>query len=113
MLRIDRPTATAMPASTPSRTTPRKAAADSKHSAFRCSHSRTTPGMSASESKAVITTAASAGWGRLRNKPGTSTIMTSVPPYPASHGCVRMTVPTMDLMWSSLWVGMPVAIYSS
>ena len=39
--------------------------------------------------------------------------MTSVPPFPASHGCVRMTVPTMDRMWSSLWVGMPVAIYSS
>ena len=39
--------------------------------------------------------------------------MTSVPAYPATHGCVRMTVPTMDRMWSSLWVGMPVAIYSS
>ena len=39
--------------------------------------------------------------------------MTSVPAYPASHGCVRMTVPTMDRMWSSLWIGMPVAIYSS
>jgi N-acetylmuramoyl-L-alanine amidase len=39
--------------------------------------------------------------------------MTSVPAYPASHGCVRMTIPTMDRMWSSLWVGMPVAIYSS
>lgn len=39
--------------------------------------------------------------------------MTSVPAYPASHGCVRMTVPAMDCMWSSLWVGMPVAIYSS
>ena len=39
--------------------------------------------------------------------------MTSVPAYPASHGCVRMTVPTMDRMWSSLRVGMPVAIYSS
>ena len=39
--------------------------------------------------------------------------MTSVPAYPASHGCIRMTVPTMDRMWSSLWVGMPVAIYSS
>jgi peptidoglycan hydrolase-like protein with peptidoglycan-binding domain len=37
--------------------------------------------------------------------------MTSVPAYPASHGCVRMTVPTMDRMWSSLWIGMPVAIY--
>ena len=39
--------------------------------------------------------------------------MTSVPAYPASHGCVRMTVPTMDRMWSSLWVGMPVGIYKS
>lgn len=39
--------------------------------------------------------------------------MTSVPSYPASHGCVRMTVPTMDRMWSSLWIGMPVAIYRS
>ena len=39
--------------------------------------------------------------------------MTSVPAYPASHGCVRMTVPTMDRMWSSLWVGMPVAVYRS
>jgi N-acetylmuramoyl-L-alanine amidase len=37
--------------------------------------------------------------------------MTSVPAYPASHGCVRMTVLAMDRMWSSLWVGMPVAIY--
>ena len=39
--------------------------------------------------------------------------MTLVPAYPGSHGCVRMTVPTMDRMWSSLWVGMPVAIYAS
>jgi len=31
----------------------------------------------------------------------------------ASHGCVRMTVPAMDRMWSSLRIGMPVAIYSS
>jgi lipoprotein-anchoring transpeptidase ErfK/SrfK len=39
--------------------------------------------------------------------------MTSVPAYPASHGCVRMTVPAMDRMWSSLRTGMPVAIYRS
>jgi lipoprotein-anchoring transpeptidase ErfK/SrfK len=39
--------------------------------------------------------------------------MTSVPAYPASHGCVRVTVPTMDRMWSPLWVGMPVTIYAS
>ena len=38
--------------------------------------------------------------------------MTPVPAYPASHGCVRMTVPAMDRMWSSLRAGMPVAIYS-
>jgi hypothetical protein len=37
--------------------------------------------------------------------------MTLAPAYPVSLGCVRMTVPTMDRMWSSLWVGMPVAIY--
>jgi lipoprotein-anchoring transpeptidase ErfK/SrfK len=39
--------------------------------------------------------------------------MTSVPAYPASHGCVLMTVPAMDRMRSSQWTGMPVAIYSS
>jgi lipoprotein-anchoring transpeptidase ErfK/SrfK len=39
--------------------------------------------------------------------------MTSVPAYPASHGCVRITVPAMDRMWSSLWVGMLVAVYRS
>jgi lipoprotein-anchoring transpeptidase ErfK/SrfK len=39
--------------------------------------------------------------------------MTSVPAYPASHGCVRMTVPTMNRMWSTLRIGMPVAIYRS
>jgi len=39
--------------------------------------------------------------------------MTSVPAYPASHGCVRMTIATMNRMWPSLWIGMPVAIYRS
>ncbi|MGC1210903.1 MAG: L,D-transpeptidase [Micromonospora sp.] len=24
---------------------------------------------------------------------------TSVPPYPASHGCVRVTLPAMDWLW--------------
>lgn len=37
----------------------------------------------------------------------------SVPAYPASHGCVRITIPTMDRMWASLRLGMPVAIYRS
>lgn len=39
--------------------------------------------------------------------------MTSVPAYPASHGCVRITVPAMDRMWPSLSPGMSVAIYDS
>ncbi len=36
---------------------------------------------------------------------------TSVPPYPASHGCVRVTVSTMDRLSPMLWMGMPVAVY--
>ena len=35
----------------------------------------------------------------------------SVPPYPASHGCVRITDPAMDRFWSMLVVGMPVWVY--
>ena len=38
---------------------------------------------------------------------------TSVPAYPASHGCVRITIPTMDRMWAALRLNMPVAIYRS
>lgn len=38
---------------------------------------------------------------------------TSVPAYPASHGCVRITISTMDRMWASLRINMPVAIYRS
>lgn len=38
---------------------------------------------------------------------------TSVPAYPASHGCVRITIPAMDRIWASLRIGMPVAIYRS
>jgi peptidoglycan hydrolase-like protein with peptidoglycan-binding domain len=34
-----------------------------------------------------------------------------VPSYPASHGCVRITVPAMDRMYSKLTVGMSVWIY--
>lgn len=37
---------------------------------------------------------------------------TSVPPYPASHGCVRTTVAARDRLQPWLWVGMPVAVYS-
>jgi lipoprotein-anchoring transpeptidase ErfK/SrfK len=37
----------------------------------------------------------------------------SVPPYPASHGCVRLTVPAMDRLWPSLYLGMPVSVYRS
>lgn len=28
----------------------------------------------------------------------------SVPPYPASHGCVRVSVPAMDWIWKSSWL---------
>jgi N-acetylmuramoyl-L-alanine amidase len=35
----------------------------------------------------------------------------SVPSYPASHGCVRITVPAMDRMYSKLTIGMSVWIY--
>jgi hypothetical protein len=30
---------------------------------------------------------------------------TSVPTYAASHGCVRVTVPAMDRLWSQLFIG--------
>jgi hypothetical protein len=37
----------------------------------------------------------------------------AVPSYPASHGCVRITVPAMDRMYAKLTVGMSVWIYRS
>jgi lipoprotein-anchoring transpeptidase ErfK/SrfK len=38
---------------------------------------------------------------------------TTVPPYPASHGCVRVTYPAMDELWSAQLapVGTPVWVY--
>lgn len=36
-----------------------------------------------------------------------------VPSYPASHGCVRITVPAMDRLYSKLYDGMSVWIYRS
>lgn len=38
---------------------------------------------------------------------------TAVPPYPASHGCVRMTVPAMDRYYSTFYVGESVWIYGN
>jgi hypothetical protein len=35
----------------------------------------------------------------------------AVPPYPASHGCVRVTVSGMDRLLPELSVGMPVSVY--
>lgn len=35
----------------------------------------------------------------------------SVPTYPASHGCVRITIPAMDRVWPRLGLGLPVHIY--
>jgi lipoprotein-anchoring transpeptidase ErfK/SrfK len=36
---------------------------------------------------------------------------TSVPAYPASHGCVRVTIAAMNRLWPLLRVGMPVSVY--
>ncbi|MCI4066403.1 L,D-transpeptidase family protein [Micromonospora sp. R77] len=36
---------------------------------------------------------------------------TSVPNYPASHGCVRVPIPAMDRLWSIIGVGVPVHVY--
>ena len=36
---------------------------------------------------------------------------TSVPAYPASHGCVRLTIPAMNRLWPLLRIGMAVTIY--
>ena len=81
---MDSATAIAIPGSTPSSATPANAATDSRHSALRCRHNRTVPGMSASDSDAVITTAARAGEGRFRNRPGTSTIITMITTAPVT-----------------------------
>lgn len=37
----------------------------------------------------------------------------SVPPYPASHGCIRITIPAMNRLYSMLPVGLPVHVYRS
>lgn len=38
---------------------------------------------------------------------------TEVPPYPASHGCVRITVPAMDRYYDDFFVGESVWIYGN
>ncbi|MFE9955624.1 peptidoglycan-binding protein [Micromonospora sp. NPDC005299] len=35
----------------------------------------------------------------------------SVPTYPASHGCVRVPVPAMDRLWTTIRIGTPVHVY--
>jgi N-acetylmuramoyl-L-alanine amidase len=35
----------------------------------------------------------------------------SVPAFPASHGCVRVTVQAMNRLWPLLRIGMPVSLY--
>ncbi|GAC1609895.1 MAG: hypothetical protein NVS3B26_13700 [Mycobacteriales bacterium] len=37
----------------------------------------------------------------------------SVPSYPASHGCVRITDPAMDRLYDLLTIGTPVTVYAS
>jgi peptidoglycan hydrolase-like protein with peptidoglycan-binding domain len=36
---------------------------------------------------------------------------TSVPNYPASHGCVRVTIDSMNWLWGQMRTGMPVHVY--
>ncbi|ASW55134.1 L,D-transpeptidase family protein [Plantactinospora sp. KBS50] len=36
---------------------------------------------------------------------------TSVPAYPASHGCLRVPIPAMNRLWSVLGVNTPVHVY--
>ncbi|SBT40941.1 L,D-transpeptidase family protein [Micromonospora auratinigra] len=36
---------------------------------------------------------------------------TSVPAYPASHGCVRVPIPAMNRLWPTIGVGVPVHVY--
>ncbi len=36
----------------------------------------------------------------------------SVPSYPASHGCVRVPVGTMDAVYANAYVGMPVWVHT-
>ena len=83
-MRIERATATAIPGSTPSSATARNAAIDSENSVLRCFQSRTVPGTSASETAALITTAARAGWGRFRNSPGRTTMVRTMSAAPTS-----------------------------
>jgi hypothetical protein len=35
----------------------------------------------------------------------------NVPPYPASHGCVRVSMQAMDFLWPRLPIGTPVWVY--
>jgi lipoprotein-anchoring transpeptidase ErfK/SrfK len=37
----------------------------------------------------------------------------SVPPYPASHGCIRVTTASMDSVYSKLAPGTRVLVYRS
>ena len=37
----------------------------------------------------------------------------SVPTYPASHGCVRITNPAMDRLYDLLVIGTPVTVFRS
>jgi hypothetical protein len=36
-----------------------------------------------------------------------------VPPYPASHGCVRVTMAAIDRLWPELHLGTKVSVYRS
>ena len=35
----------------------------------------------------------------------------SVPAFPASHGCIRVSIESMNRLWSIMRIGMPVSLY--
>jgi hypothetical protein len=37
----------------------------------------------------------------------------SVPPFPASHGCVRVEIPDMDFLSNKIKIGMPIYLYGN
>ena len=71
-----------MPSRTPKKTTPAVATRDRSSAVLRTCAKRRRTAMSASETAAMMTTAASAVWGRSLSRPGTTTSMRATRPAP-------------------------------
>ena len=83
-MRIDSPTATAMPGSTPSTATARVAAIDSQNSTRRCDHNFFAAAISASENAARMTMAPSTEIGSAESKLGASSSRSRIASAPMS-----------------------------